>query len=416
MIILALSLSGATAPELPQGHAPALDQLPETGAELRASAWLVGHFTTPVPAQGAAPAGWSELEGRLDPAACGTCHPAQFADWRESWHAGGMGPGLMGQLADWDGSQDKTVGQCNRCHAPLAEQYPRLPTGAPDEEGAPTWEDNPDYVPEMRGEGLTCAGCHVRAHTRFGPPRRGPEPTGEGRLPHDGFSQRAEFQDPSFCSPCHDFQKKQLGLEGKLIQETGEEWRRTPMAAEGRTCQTCHMPEGRHLWKGIHDADMVRSGVEIAVEATFGEGLLGRVKGALRLTNTGAGHRLPTYSTPDVVLILEQIDAEGEAIAGTTRTTSVGRWITPNLKEELYDTRLLPGESATLPYDIRRASKAVALAARVEVWPDEAYRRFYEIKLKHPDEHQTGLTLLEQARDQSLASRYTLWEERVAAP
>jgi hypothetical protein len=397
-----------TSPPAPGGHAAPLDDVTRTAPSPVRSDWLVAHQATPVAPQGPPPPEWSSLEQAIDPQSCGTCHSQQLEDWSQSWHALGMGPGVMGQLVDWDGSNDGLVGQCNRCHAPLAEQTPRVRTG---EGEAATWSDNPNYVASSRTQGLTCAGCHVRGHLRYGPPND----TNDGSVgPHAGFIARAEFQDPAFCADCHDFKPGQKALNGKLLQETSEEWARTPQAAAGQTCQSCHMPEGRHLWKGIHDPDTVRGAIDVQARlSAAGSGFFDPIQASLTLTNTGAAHRLPTYSTPQITLIIEQIDADGQAIDGTRHEGAVTRHITPNLKEELVDTRLLPGESYALPYEARRAGAAVALAARVEVWPDEAYRRFYEIKLRNPDKHPLGLAQLKEAHQSSLDSRYVVWEERL---
>ena len=134
------------------------------------------------------------------------------------------------------------------------------------------------------------------------------------------------------------------------------------------------------------------------------------MEATLTLTNTNTGHRLPTYTTPEIRLIIEQLDESGEAIDGTQLHTSVARRITPNLRKELYDTRLFPGESHTLEYSARRAWNATALHARVEVWPDEAYRRFYEIKLRKPENHALGHEMLAQALQDSIDSRFVLGE------
>lgn len=405
----ALLLACIQEQDAPAGHAPPLDQIPVAGGELEPSDWLTAHWQFPVPAQGPPPDGWIELEAALDPQTCGTCHPQQYADWQESWHHLGMGPGVMGQLVDWDGSNDTLVGQCQTCHAPMAEQHPRLKQGE-------EWVDNPLLDAEQRAAGLTCAGCHVRQHDRYGPPKQGRIPDEDGRAlaggAHDGFIPREEFQQSVFCSRCHDFQRSQLALEGKLIQETGEEWRRTDYAAQGTTCQDCHMPDGRHLWKGIHDPETVRSGVEISGELADPGSLLSAMRASLSLANTGVGHRLPTYTTPEIKLVLVQVDDAGQELQRTRREGSVARRITPNLKQELYDTRLLPGQDYTLPYAVRRDPRAAALVARVEVWPDEAYRRFYEIKLRKPENHPRGEAQLRQALQNSIDSRYTLWEER----
>ncbi len=401
----------------PKPHAPPLRELPATVGPVEASDWLRAHFAVPLAPQGPAPEGANALEARLDPEACGACHPAQLRDWSESWHAIGVGPGVLGQYLDWDGVDDAMVAKCNRCHAPLAEQQLRVQG----EDGA--WIDNPVAEPGARERGLTCAGCHVRGHTRYGPPpsREGLVPDADGRVsegPHGGFVSRAEFQSPAFCKSCHDFTRKSEddGLHGKLLQETTEEWRRTPQAAAGQTCQSCHMPEGRHLWKGIHDPELVRAGVQI--EATLGApgGWLSPVEAELRLVNVGAAHRFPTYTTPEVQLIMEQVDAEGAPLPDTREEHTVGRRVSPDLKVERFDTRLLPGEAASLVYRASRAGGAVALQARVEVWPDEAYRRFYEIKLKKPEDHANGAALLGEALRRSVESRYTLWEQRLALP
>lgn len=400
----------------PAGHAPPLSEVPATVERVERSAWLKAHQRSPAAPQGEPPEEWSELEARIDPAACGTCHPAQYADWKESWHALGMGPGVIGQYLDWDGTNDKLVTKCNRCHAPLNEQQLRVKVGE-------EWVDNPHYVPERRGEGLTCAGCHVRSHVRHGPPseREGLEADDSGRVgvgPHGGFVVHDEFQSSSFCESCHDFLSKspEEALEGKRLQETTAEWRRTPQAAEGQTCQTCHMPDGRHTFKGVHDPDFVRAGVAVEAAVDAPGSWLAPVEAHLTVTNTGAAHRMPTYTTPEIKVFIEQVDESGEVIDGSRHVGSIARRVTPNLKKELWDTRLLPGESYTLTYGQRRRLGAAALVARVEVWPDEAYRRFYEIKLRKPENHEKGAELLREALQSSIDSRYTLWEERLPLP
>ena len=39
-------------------------------------------------------------------------------------------------------------------------------------------------------------------------------------------------------------------------------------AREGRACQACHMPERRHLWRGIHDPEMVKRALGREVTAS----------------------------------------------------------------------------------------------------------------------------------------------------
>src|SRR2546428_9287367 len=102
-------------------HAPGA----ETIQEFRGRPWR-----RPLVPQGPPPARFSQLEASLQPEACGTCHPAQFADWTTSLHARSMGPGVAGQLVEMLDSDPALALGCLTCHAPLAEQAPSVTDGA----------------------------------------------------------------------------------------------------------------------------------------------------------------------------------------------------------------------------------------------------------------------------------------------
>src|SRR5581483_6263193 len=158
-------------------------------------AFLRGHWRRPIPPQGPPPPGWSDLETSLRPESCGTCHPAQLADWRTSWHAASMGPGVSGQLVELLAGDPASALSCLSCHAPLAEQAPLVADGA----GV---RANPAFDPALGSRGLVCAGCHVRGHQRFGPPRRDGslEPRApRDRLPHRGATRTRAFLAAEFC-------------------------------------------------------------------------------------------------------------------------------------------------------------------------------------------------------------------------
>ena len=99
------------------------------------------------------------------------------------------------------------------------------------------------------------------------------------------------------------------------------------------------MPQGRHLWKGIHDPDMVRSGLSVEAELTGTTDADGfwawvwntqQLTASLTATNIGAGHRLPTYTTPEIHLIMEQLNADGSPIEGTRQQTTIARRMKPS--------------------------------------------------------------------------------------
>ena len=381
-------------------HATPLDSIPPKVPPLEKYDWLYRHFAWTIPAQGAAPKSWPEIEKEIRPEACGTCHAQQYQDWKNSFHHQAMGPGVLGQLLDMERDAPVLSTSCQRCHAPLAEQVPYLEKGKP----------NPDYREGFREQGLVCAACHVRNHEHFGPDL-GIKPNPKG--PHGGFTPRPEYLNPAFCAECHDF-KPGGGVHGKMLLETAEEWRRTDFAAEGKTCQSCHMPDGRHLWKGIHDPEMVRSAVSIeAGFALSGDSL----RATLTLTNTGAGHRLPTYNVPQILLIWEQFDATGAALPGTREEGIIARVVTEEVDHEFFDTRLFPGESFALPYRHPLHPLAVKAMARVEVWPDEGYRKYFQRMLETPGlkpQVAEGVEKIRRARELSSASRYVLWRKEFA--
>ena len=332
--------------------------------------FVARHWRAPLAPQGPPPARFSPLEASLAPEACGTCHPAQLADWRTTVHARAMGPGVTGQLVEMLASAPRSALACQQCHAPLAEQSPLRPD---------TLAGNSDFDPALRGRGVPCAGCHVRGHERFGPPRRdgslasaAPRET----LPHGGVTRTPAYLASEFCRDCHQFTPDGPALAGKLLQDTYNEWKSSRFAAAGVQCQDCHMPDRRHVWRGIHDPDMVRAGLAISVvEHASG---VDRVDARLLVESTGVGHRFPTYVTPIVVLRAELVDTAGRAVAGTREERRIGREVTLDLERELSDTRLRPGERAELAYARALEHGAVAARFSVVVYPDAFYTAFYE--------------------------------------
>src|SRR5206468_3241775 len=268
----------------------------------------------PLAPQGPAPARFSPVEASLAPEACGSCHPAQFADWRTSLHAQAMGPGVAGQLVEMLTSAPADALGCHTCHAPLAEQRPLL--GSEERHAR-----NPAFDPALRAHGLVCAGCHVRAHERFGPPRRDgalASPAPRESLPHGGVTRTPAFLAAEFCRGCHQFTSNGFALNGKLLENTYEEWKASRFAREGVQCQDCHMPDRRHLWRGIHDPEMVRSGLTITL-ATDRQHYRpdDEVRARLAVGNTGVGLHFPTYVTPRVVVRMALVDMHGQELRGS---------------------------------------------------------------------------------------------------
>ena len=389
-------------PKRPQSAMERHEPDSRSAASAALGPFLDDYWQLPIPAQGAPPEEFTDAESSLAPAACGACHKEQHAQWQESLHAHAYSPGFSGQLIEGPLSRPDQVRECQRCHAPLHEQQPTDAAGA----------TSPAYDPALRDQGIVCASCHVRAHRRFGPPRR-PGAAANAASAHAGFEPRAEFQESAFCARCHQFFEQ--GVNGKPVQNTYAEWRDSPYAADGRTCQSCHMPDRAHTWRGIHDGEMVRDAIDVELFPFDLES--DTLSAALVLRNTGAGHAFPTYITPRVFLSIWQQDRGGAPITGTHVEATIGRALdlasTP--WRELWDTRVPPGESVRLDYAMPRAAGSVALAAEVVVDPDHHYRELYEgllPTLTSPEARERIGSALAAAR----ASRFVLSVHREVLP
>jgi hypothetical protein len=340
------------------------------------TAFLAAHWPDPLPAQGAPPPQFTPLEASLAPEACGQCHTEQYRDWRDSLHSRAVGPGILWQFRLMD---QRAANACLRCHAPLAEQKALMAL----EHG---WSAAPSTAPpayvsaELHRQGLVCAACHVRAHTRFGPPARVASPT---PLPHAGFRADPAFADSRFCAVCHQFSESGTRLNGKLLENTYEEWRTSRASAAGQACQSCHMPERRHLWRGIHDPQMTAAALTSSLEVSaLGAG---RLRAQSRITNSGAGHHFPTYVVPEVVLTLELVDPRGRRGHVIARGV-IARRANIELTQELSDTRMASDESRVLAGEFARPAEAGwHVELRMAVHPGAHYERTFRHALARAD-------------------------------
>lgn len=353
------------------------------------------HWRHPLALQGRPPVSYSEVEASLDPESCATCHIEQFEGWKGSRHAIAMGPGIEGQLhAPWIDAEGET--SCLECHAPLAEQSRllRAKGGSLVKNGA--------FLSELRERGISCAACHLRKNIRYGPKRRGEALEDP---PHGGFKEADFFSDSKFCRPCHQFDAGDNGLSGKLLQNTYEEWKSSGYPEKGVHCQTCHMPDRAHLWRGIHDPEMVKKGIDISAER-IGEAI------SLVITNSGTGHNFPSYVTPRVRLRAVVLDKNGSEIPGSSDEVSIGWSVALDLSEEYYDTRIAPGKSFSGSFDWKGVEGARAVIVTIDVYPDDFYRRFFEALISDPPKG-VDLDKLGLAYKETKRSAYRIFEKEL---
>lgn len=385
-------------------------------------AFLQSHWARPADGSGIRASG-PGLEGAaLDVAACAACHPAQYEDWRHSLHSRAMGPGVAGQLVTMVAADPVSAESCTRCHAPLAEQTRSLaksvrsrPPATATATAAATPPSAGNPADRLHERGLMCASCHVREGQVFGPPRRDGSTPGAGETPPalHRWSASTAFESSRFCATCHQFEPDGFALNGKLLENTLNEWQASRYAREGVSCQNCHMPDRRHLWRGIHDPDMVRRA--LTIEVTRPTPADGSLAAHLRIRNTGAGHYFPTYVTPRVFVQAYQEDRDGRELPATRQQWMIARDVKLDLSAEIADTRIPPDGQAEFDYRAPRRTGATTLVLRLWVEPDAFYREFYQSMLAN-GEAGAGQAQIEQAHRDAASSGFVAWRETIVLP
>ena len=191
---------------------------------------------------------------------CGTCHPKHYKEWSVSQHAyAQLSPIYLSLNNKINKLSNGSNGDfCLRCHSPV---------GANLDESS--FASNLDRHPASR-EGITCVVCHRidrnynKASGRlalveggltepvFGPGgnkglkevldqpekfRVVVDPKESGRKIHNESKLFQTIKTPVFCGTCHDVTL----FNGFRLEEAFSEYRVSPAAAKGITCQDCHM-------------------------------------------------------------------------------------------------------------------------------------------------------------------------------
>ena len=222
------------------------------------------------------------------------------------------------------------------------------------------------------------------------------------RIPHDILRVGGVLQQlPQFDAA--------LAVNGKPLENTVAEWQASPQASQGVTCQTCHMPDRQHLWRGIHDPAMVASGLTTHITADAA-GV------RFEITNTGVGHAFPTYVTPKVVMYAQGLDPAGSPQPEALRTHVIARDVRADNERwiEVSDSRLLPGQSAAieLPWNA---------SERIQVWlqviPDNFYEtEIYPDRLARASAGSAAAQLIMQAEAAAANRTFRLFETELGRP
>lgn len=289
------------------------------------------------------------------PTTCSQCHALIHQEWSGSAHArAAVDPVVLAMYRGTrhDGSPSpgfgfrkahpESYGDCAFCHAPAFAAR----SADPQDPLEPHHDlDRAVAGSEAERSGVTCDFCHkVRAvEVNDQPPRVGRKltllrpPQFEPLMfgPFDdvtfvgmGAAHSPLHQSSDLCSLCH----WDSNSHGAPVGSTYKEWLDSPYSAEGKRCQDCHMPSSGEtdvfcLWEPVTrnprrlsthgfrgtDAAQLSRAVTVELSAARRDGPSGpEVACEVEVTNTGAGHAVPTGVTMrQAILVVEARRASG---------------------------------------------------------------------------------------------------------
>lgn len=172
---------------------------------------------------------------------CKKCHIRAHEEYEESVVARAIvTPTFRAMLEDYAG-KGKDKRYCLNCHAPQATVFPDLADSMVKQivSGDPTFE------------GVGCIQCHlIKAVSPSPKPGQPPVKLEPGRTVFGGYKDYIEskahdsqyldiFKKSDLCLGCHT-----IAPPGVPEAEAVGNWKGSKAAKEGKTCQTCHMPQG----------------------------------------------------------------------------------------------------------------------------------------------------------------------------
>ena len=283
-------------------------------------------------------------EGYPSATECGECHPTQYRQWSVSQHAyAQLSPvfnTMQGAIASLTNG---TLGDfCERCHNQVGMNL-----------GEPTFDTNIDRHPTSR-EGISCVVCHrvTQAYSKisgrlfleeapvtgtiYGPVGDNTEldaaiqagglvtdPDRSGRKIHGKIDRFFQLNTGGFCGICHDV----VELNGFRLEDAFSEWKNSPAAKAGISCQDCHMGvEPGKIVVDRDDPEFQRKNYAYGPAASVG----GRDTAPRKLTN----HRFvgPDHSVVHPALFplaLGAIKEESEKDDPTARgLATIREWLT----------------------------------------------------------------------------------------
>jgi len=291
---------------------------------------------------------WSSPISGTSGVACGNCHPMILPQWSTNAHGRAIsnprfyslynGTDISGTVQVSPGYLDDfpgTAGPCANCHAPGAGIDGYLTTNMNDVRDMITAGIHCDYCHKVGGVYLNPATQSVYANAPGAQSQHMLRPPPGDNIffgpyddIHDPDTYLPAISQSQFCAPCHQF-----SFWGTPIYESYNEWLASPYAQAEVTCQNCHMPPTgdtyfalpqvgglehpperipSHLQRGASDLKLLQNTVSMTLQTRQARG---QVWVTVSITNTDAGHHVPTdFPGRHMILTVDAEDEQGRAL------------------------------------------------------------------------------------------------------
>jgi hypothetical protein len=337
---------------------------------------------------------------------CGDCHKDIYRMWLSSSHATSLeNPVFMDVLRETQKREGDEVRKvCLHCHAPLVQ-----------------FNQDYDLSRRITWEGTNCDYCHSivevdesghrpEARVEIGDIKRGPIRNASSTGHEVAYS---ELHGTALaCAPCHQW----ANSEGTAIMTTYSEWQESRAAADGQSCQSCHMGLTRadvvdpkvkrvahaevnlHEVPGGHSLELLHRALAVSISNHREAGNLAL---KVRLTNKGAGHAVPTGMPGRRVILEVGVETSGGRSFAERRSyektfaNKAGKTIKQDLEfftggvRFLADTRIQPDEKRTEEFRFPLPAEATAYVT---------VKLHYEHAPRGTEEDRTWLTFLSEKR------------------
>lgn len=323
---------------------------------------------------------------------CG-CHATLVDEWKASLHSKALeDPLFKAKVAQADAATDGKIGPfCKKCHGPVA-----VMTGESDKDVA--------AMSPGASQSIGCMFCHQVVGNS--------EPLGNVSqlLEWDG-TRRAQLENPqaphpatfsplhatsAICGGCHNVNHP---INGMHLESTYKEWSESPQGKAGTQCQDCHMsqnpgqlgpstgvaaygapkrPNIYHMtFAGAQVAlgnperatQLLKSAATVKLEAPKVVGPGEIASATVTITNSGAGHYLPTGLTEvrEMWLDVSVVDGAGKATSiGEHRFGTELKDAAGNHPAELWDAVAVYSDDRIAPMQSVKHSYSIKLPNGVE--------------------------------------------------